>query len=208
MAISVILADDHIMFRQGLTPLLEAGHGLELLAQATNGREAWKLIEALRPDVAIVDISMPELTGIEVARKTVNAGIRTRVVVLTMHEDPSAALQAQEVGAAGYVLKDNTFEELVIAVRTVAAGGTFVTSSIQAKLRESQRHGRAAALLSQREREVIKLIALGHSSKEIGRLMGISPRTVDTYRNRLMDKLGLNTRASVVRYAVRTGMVS
>jgi DNA-binding NarL/FixJ family response regulator len=208
MAISVILADDHIMFRQGLTPLLEAGHGLELLAQATNGREAWELIEALRPDVAIVDISMPELTGIEVARKSVNAGIRTRVVVLTMHEDPSAALQAQEVGAAGYVLKDNTFEELVIAVRTVAAGGTFVTPSIQAKLRELQRHGRATTLLSQREREVIKLIALGHSSKEIGRLIGISARTVDTYRNRLMDKLGLNTRADVVRYAVRTGMVS
>jgi DNA-binding NarL/FixJ family response regulator len=208
LAISVILADDHVMFRQGLTPLLEAGHGLELLAQATNGREAWKLIEALRPDVAIVDISMPELTGIEVARKTVNAGIGTRVVVLTMHEDPSAALQAQEVGAAGYVLKDNTFEELVIAVRTVAAGGTFVTASIQAKLQELQRHGRAAALLSQREREVIKLIALGNSSKEIGRLMGISPRTVDTYRSRLMDKLGLNTLADVVRYAVRTGMVS
>jgi DNA-binding NarL/FixJ family response regulator len=208
MAISVILADDHVMFRQGLAPLLEAENGLELLAQATNGREVWELIGALRPDVAIVDISMPELTGIEVARKTVNAGIRTRVVVLTMHEDPSAALQAHEVGAAGYVLKDNTFEELVIAVRTVAAGDTFVTPSIQAKLRELQQHGRAATLLSQREREVIKLIALGHSSKEIGRLMSISPRTVDTYRNRLMDKLGLNTLADVVRYAIRTGMVS
>lgn len=208
MAISVILADDHAMFRQGLAPLLEAGHGLELLAQAANGREAWELIEALRPDVAIVDISMPELTGIEVARKTVNAGFRTRVVVLTMLEDPSTALQAQEAGAAGYVLKDNTFEELVMAVRTVAAGGTFVTPSIQAKLRGLQPRGRAAALLSRREREVIKLIALGHSSKEIGRLMGISPRTVDTYRSRLMGKLGLHTLADVVRYAVRTGMVS
>lgn len=206
MTIKVILADDHAMFRQGLTPLLEVGHELELLAQAANGRDAWELIEALRPDVAIVDVSMPELTGIEVARKTVNAGFRTRVVMLTMHEDPFAALQAQEAGAAGYVLKDNTFEELLIAVRTVAAGGTFVTPSIQAKLMELQRHG--AALLSRREREVIKLIALGHSSKEIGRLMGISPRTVDTYRSRLMDKLGLHTLADVVRYAVRTGMVS
>ena len=206
MAISVILADDHAMFRQGLTPLLEARHGFKLLAQAANGREAWKLIEALQPDVAIVDISMPELTGIEVAQKTVNAGFRTRVVVLTMHEDPYAALQAQEAGAAAYVLKDNTFEELVIAVRTVAAGGTFVTPSIQAKLQEALRHG--AALLSQREREVVKLIALGNSSKEIGRLMSISPRTVDTYRNRLMDKLGLHTLADVVRYAVRTGLVS
>ncbi len=208
MTTTVILADDHAMFRQGLVPLLDAEHELELLAQAGNGREAWELIEALEPDVAILDISMPEMTGIEVARKTVDAGLSTHVVLLTMHEDPSAALEAQEAGAVGYLLKDNSFEELVTAVRMVVAGGTFVTPSIREKLQDLQHDGRAAAQLSKREREVIKLIALGKSSKEIGRIMDISPRTVDTYRKRLMDKLGLHGLADVVRYAVRVGMVS
>jgi DNA-binding NarL/FixJ family response regulator len=208
MPIKIILADDHAIIRQGLEPLFEAEQGMELLAQAGNGREAWELIESLRPDVAILDISMPEMTGIEVARRVVDAGFYTRVILLTMHEDPSAVLEAQEAGASGYVLKDNSFEELVQAVHAVVAGGSFVTPSIQEKLRKLQRQGHTAALLSNREREVIKLIAQGRSSKEIGRIMGISSRTVDTYRKRLMDKLDLHALANVVRYAVRTGMVS
>ena len=124
-----------------------------------------------------------------------------------MYEDPSAVLQGQEAGAAGYVLKDNSFEELVTAVRTVAAGGTFVTPSIQAKLRELGRNGCTTPRLSNQEREVLRLIALGNSSKEAARVMDISPRTVDTYRNRLMEKLQLHSLADVVRYAARTGMV-
>jgi DNA-binding NarL/FixJ family response regulator len=208
MAIRIILADDHAIFRQGLAQLLEAEHGFELLAQVASGRAAWELIEALQPDMAILDITMTELTGIEVARNTIYAGYRTRVVLLTMHGDPSMALEAQEAGAAGYVLKDNTFEELVTAVRTVVAGGTFMTASVQDRLRDLQSQGRTTIQLSRREREVIKMIALGHSSKEIGRLLGISPRTVDTYRNRLMGKLDLKTLADVVRYAVRAGLAS
>ncbi|MEA3276060.1 MAG: response regulator transcription factor [Pseudomonadota bacterium] len=208
MPISVILADDHAIIRQGLAPLLSAGDDLELLAQAANGREAWRLIAELRPDVAILDISMPEMTGIEVASRTEEAGLDTRVVLLTMHEDPCAVLQAQEAGAVGYVLKDNSFEELVAAVKTVAAGGTFVTPAVRARLRELRRNGYTTPTLSNQEREVLRLIALGNSSKEAARIMNISPRTVDTYRNRLMDKLGLHTLADVVRYAVRTGMVS
>lgn len=208
MPTKIVLADDHAIIRQGLAPLLEAEQGLELLAQAGNGREAWGLIESLRPDVAILDISMPEMTGIEVTRRVVDAGLYTQVILLTMHDDPSAALEAQEAGASGYVLKDNSFEELVQAVHAVVAGGRFVTPSIREKLRKLQRQGQTATQLSKREREVIKLIALGRSSKEIGRIMGISPRTVDTYRKRLMDKLDLHTLADVVRYAVRTGMVA
>jgi len=208
MPIKIVLADDHAMIRQGLAPLLEAERGMELLAQAGNGREAWGLIESLRPDVAILDISMPEMTGIEVTRRVVDAGLYTQVILLTMHDDPSAALEGQEAGASGYVLKDNSFEELVQAVHAVVAGGSFVTPSIREKLRKLQRQGQSTVLLSKREREVIKLIALGRSSKEIGQIMGISPRTVETYRKRLMDKLDLNTLADVVRYAMRTGMVS
>ena len=207
MPITIVLADDHAIIRQGLTPLFEAEEGMELVAEAGNGQEAWTLIESLRPDVAILDVSMPEMTGIEVTRRVVDAGVSTRIILLTMHEDPSAVLEAQEAGASGYVLKDNSFEELVQAVRIVVAGGSFVTPSVQQKLRKLQAEGRLATLLSKREREVIKLIAEGRSSKEIARLMDISPRTVDTYRKRLMEKLDLHTLADVVRYAVRTGMI-
>ncbi len=208
MAITIVLADDHAIIRDGLAPLFEAEQGMEILAQADNGRKAWGLIESLRPDVAILDISMPEMTGIEVTRRVVDAGFYTQVILLTMHDDPSAALQAQEAGASGYVLKDNSFNELVQAVHAVVAGGTFVTPSVREKLRKLQSQGKTASLLSKREREVIKLIAQGQNSKEIGQIMGISHRTVDTYRRRLMDKLDLHTLADVVRYAVRTGMIS
>lgn len=207
MPINVIFADDHVMFRQGLAPLLEAAHELELLASASNGREAWELIETLRPNVAILDISMPEMTGIEVARKTGDAGIDTQVIILTMHAHPSVATEAQKAGAAGYVLKDNSFEELVLAVQTVAAGGTFITPAIRNKLRKLQRNGRTTVTLSPREREVIRFIALGNSSKEVARIMKISPRTVDTYRYRVSEKLQLQSLADLVRYAVRAGIV-
>jgi len=207
MPITIVLADDHAIIRQGLTPLFEAEEGMQLVAEAGNGQEAWTLIESLRPDVAILDVSMPKMTGIEVTRRVVDTGVRTRVILLTMHEDPSAVLEAREAGASGYVLKDNSFEELVQAVKIVMDGGSFVTPSVQEKLRKLQAEGRPATLLSKREREVIKLIAEGRSSKEIARLMDISPRTVDTYRKRLMEKLDLHTLADVVRYAVRTGMI-
>jgi DNA-binding NarL/FixJ family response regulator len=207
MSIGVIVADDHAIFRQGLASLLQAEADIVLLAQASTGAEAWGLIESLRPDVAILDLSMPLLSGIEVARRVETTGLDTRIVLLTMHDDPSAVLQALETGVAGYVLKDNSFEELVQAVQSVAAGGTFVTPSIRAKLRTLQREGRPAVPLSPREREVIRLIALGNSSKEIARIMVISPRTVDTYRSRSMEKLGLHSLADVVRYAVQAGMV-
>jgi DNA-binding NarL/FixJ family response regulator len=206
MTTSVIVADDHAILRQGLASLLRAEADLVLLAQAANGADAWRLIESLRPDIAILDLSMPEPTGIEVARRVEAAGLDTRVLLLTMHDDPSAALQAQEAGAAGYVLKDNSFEELVQAVHAVAAGGTFVTPSIRLKLRALQRRGPASVALSPREREVVRLIALGSSSKEIARLLAISPRTVDTHRSRSMAKLGLHSVADLVRYAVQAGM--
>ena len=207
MTISVILADDHAVLRQGLAPLLEMEPDIVLLAQGANGQEAWQQIQAHQPDVAILDIGMPELSGIEVAREVAAQGLDTRVVLLTMRDDPNAAADAQEAGAPGYVLKDSAFEELLLAVRTVAAGGTFMTPSIQAKLRELKRSGGTTVTLSAREREVIRLIALGNSSKEIARILDISPATVGTYRNRLMDKLSLHTVADVVRYAVRAGMV-
>jgi DNA-binding NarL/FixJ family response regulator len=208
MPISVIVADDHAIFRQGLVALLQMAEDLELLGQAGNGREAWERIEGLKPDVAILDIAMPAMTGTEVARRAVAAGLPTQTVLLTACNDPRAAMEAQQAGAAGYVIKDDVFEELIMAVQTVVAGGTFMAPALRSKLRELKQQGRSTgSALSAREREVIRLIALGKTGKQIARLMELSPRTVDTYRERLMDKLQAHTVADVVRYAVRAGLV-
>jgi DNA-binding NarL/FixJ family response regulator len=207
VSIGVILADDHAIVRQGLAALLRAEPDIVLLGLAADGAAAWSMIATHQPDIAILDLSMPQATGIEITRRVEAAALDTRCLLLTMHDDPAAALEAQAAGAAGYILKDNSFEDLVLAVRSIAAGGTFVTPSIRAKLRALQRNGQGSIALSSREREVIRLVALGHSSKEIARVLDISPRTVDTYRNRLMHKLRLHSVADVVRYAVQGGML-
>jgi DNA-binding NarL/FixJ family response regulator len=207
VSIGVILADDHAIVRQGLAALLQAEPDIVLLGLAADGAAAWSMIATHQPDIAILDLSMPQATGIEITRRVEAAALDTRCLLLTMHDDPAAALEAQAAGAAGYILKDNSFEDLVLAVRSIAAGGTFVTPSIRAKLRALQRNGQGSIALSSREREVIRLVALGHSSKEIARVLDISPRTVDTYRNRLMHKLRLHSVADVVRYAVQGGML-
>ena len=208
MPLGVILADDHAIVRQGLAALLQGEPDIAVLAQAADGEAAWRLIETHQPDIAILDLSMPQATGIEVAHRVQIAALDTRVVLLTMHDDAATALQAQEAGVAGFVVKDNSFEELTLAVRTVAAGGTFVTPAVRAKLNALKRNGDKPVALSPREREVIRLIAAGQSSKEIGRALAISPRTVDTYRDRLRDKLGLHSVAEVVLYAVQCGMLA
>lgn len=207
MTLGVILADDHAIVRQGLAALLQGEPDIALLAQAADGEAAWGLIETHQPDIAILDLAMPRATGIEVARRVQAAALDTRVVLLTMHDDAATALQAQEAGVTGFVVKDNSFEELTLSVRTVAAGGTFVTPAVRAKLNALRRNGAKPVALSPREREVIRLIAAGQSSKEIGRALAISPRTVDTYRDRLRDKLGLRSVAEVVLYAVQCGML-
>jgi DNA-binding NarL/FixJ family response regulator len=205
--LDVILADDHAIFRQGLAALLQGAPDIALLAQAADGQTAWDLIETHQPDVAILDLVMPQASGIEVTRRVTAAALDTRVVLLTMHDDAAAALQARESGVAGFVLKDNSFEELVLAVRNVAAGGTFFTSTVRTKLNALERTGERPGALSPREREVVRLIAEGKTSKEIGRILAISHRTVDTYRNRLMEKLGLRSVAAVARWAVRSRLL-
>ncbi|MXS85906.1 DNA-binding response regulator [Nitrosomonas sp. HPC101] len=207
MPIKVICADKHEIFRQGLAALLNNTKEITLIAQTGNGRKAWELTKRLKPDIAIVDIHMPEMNGIEVSRKICFSDLATQVILLTALEDPIVAIDAQEAGVFGYVLKNNSFEDLLTALHTVVAGGTFLSATIRAKLRERQRLGIATVGLSPREREVVRLIALGKSGKEIARIIEISPRTVDTYRNRLMDKLQAHNVVDVVRYAIRAGMV-
>ena len=207
MTISVILADDHAIFRQGLMALMQTATGLALLGLAADGSEVWALIQLRQPNVAILDIGMRKMTGMEVTRKVVAAGLKTKVVLLTACADPCTAMEAQEAGAVGYVLKDHSFEELVMAVQIIATGGTFMTPAIRFKLREMRQHGNMMPVLSSRERDVAKHIAQGKTGKEIARLMGLSPRTVETYRERLMEKLQAHTVEDVVRYAVSARLV-
>ncbi|CAB1275489.1 response regulator [Candidatus Nitrosacidococcus tergens] len=207
MPISIILADKHEIFRQGLAALLNATEGITALAQADNGLDAWYLIQKYKPDIAIVEICMPKMTGIEVACKTIMAGLATQIILLTAQEDPSVAIYAQEAGVSGYVLKNDNFKNLLTALQIINTGSIFISSDICSKLRQLKHQKKTAATPSPKEQEVIRLIALGKSSKEIARHMNISPRTVDTYRDRLMNKIQAHSVADVVRYAVRVGIV-
>ena len=207
MTTRILLADDHTMFRQALVTFLKSNPRLELVGQAGDGEEAWRLIQTLRPDVTVLDIAMPGLGGLDVARRNAEAGYPTRIVMLTMHSDHRLALEAADAGADGFVSKDDTLEELATAINTVMACGTFVTPSLRSVLRGQQRSSQGTVVLSAREREVLRLIAEGRSSKEIARAFDISPRTVDTHRKHLAEKLGVGSVAEMARYAVRVGLV-
>jgi DNA-binding NarL/FixJ family response regulator len=205
--IRLLLADDHAIFLQGLTKLLDAWPEAKVVAEAADGQEAWKLILRHKPDVAVVDIKMPQMSGIEIAEHVRAQGLSTRVVLLTMHDEPALALEAEQAGIHGYVLKDNTFEELSKAIKTVASGRRYMSPAVSENLR-AFRLNSGGVTLSPREREVLKLIASGLSGKAIARELSISPKTVETHRVRLMTKLNLHSVAELVRYAVQTGFLS
>ncbi len=204
--IRLLLVDDHAIFRQGLAKLLDAWPEAKVVAEAADGQEAWELILRHKPDVAVVDIKMPRMSGIELAEHVRAQRLSTRVVLLTMHDEPALALEAEHAGVHGYVLKDNTFEELSKAIEKVASGRRYTSPSVSAKL-HAFRLSSGGVTLSPREREVLKLIASGLSSKVIARELDISPKTVETHRERLMTKLNLHSVAELVRYAVQTGFL-
>ena len=201
-----MVADDHAMFRQGLIQLLKTIPSFTLTGEADNGREALKIIEANEPDVAVLDIAMPELTGIEVIQEVARKDAATRCVLLTMHDDPQLARQALSAGAVGYVLKENAFEELVRAVGTVMQGERYISPGLNVSTGSPLR-GEATPLLTRRESEVLKWIASGFTNKEIAKSLHISVKTVDTHRSRILRKLDSHTTADMVRYAVKIGLV-
>jgi DNA-binding NarL/FixJ family response regulator len=205
--IRLLLADDHAIFLQGLTRLLDAWPEAEIVAKAADGQEAWEQILLHRPDVAVVDIKMPLMSGIEIAEQVRARGLSTRVVVLTMHDEPALALEAEQAGVQGYVLKDDTFEELSQAIEKVVSGRQYMSPTVSESL-HAFRLSSGGVTLSPREREVLKLIASGLSSKAIARKLDISPKTVETHRSRLMTKLDLHSVAELVRYAVETGFLA
>lgn len=209
MPICVVLADDHAMIRQGLRVILEA-EGFQVVGEASNGAEALDLCQKVRPDVAVLDISMPLLNGLDAAGQILKAHPQTKIILLTAHTQERYAVESLRHGVTGYLLKENAAEELVQAVRAVSGGAIYVTSGVSRSVVQafSARVSDSDELLSPRERQVLQLIAEGKSMKEIGVLLGVSSRTADSHRTKIMNKLGLHDTASLVRYAIRAGLAS
>jgi len=210
---TVVLADDHPVVRQGLRSLLEAEGDFEVVGVAENGLDAVRQVERLKPHVLVVDLMMPGMNGLEVARQLTESASHTRVIVLTMYANDAYLQEALRGGAAGYVLKDSSDSELIDAVRTVAAGRRYLSAALAERAideyaeRAKQSSSAQHEALSAREREILQLVAEGHPSSEIGARLHMSPRTVETHRASLMRKLGLRTRTDLLRYAFRHGIL-
>lgn len=209
----VLLADDHGIVRRGLRSLLEEA-GLSVVAEAADGLEAVRLCEEHRPDLLIVDIGMPKLSGIEVAARAQKIDRPPSVIILSMHADESYIIRALAAGARAYLLKDATDEDLLPAVRAVAAGKPFFSPAVTAVLIEDyvrtlQKRGLTDShhLLTDREKEVLHLLAEGRSNKEVATLLDLGLSTVETHRANLMQKLNLHNTAEIVLYAVRKGII-
>ncbi len=208
MPTRVLIADDHRMFREGLAALLPPGE-FEVVAEAGDGREAIRLARRHTPDLVLLDVSMPGLNGVDATREVLRVSPRSRVIVLTMHKDSAYLFQALRAGARGYVLKTQGRMELLEALRAVARGEAHLAQGLIDPLVGSlqERGDWLSDPLSPREREVLQLIAEGKSAKEIGAALGISPKTAESHRARIMAKLDLHETAGLVRYAIRRRLV-
>ena len=207
----ILLADDHALVRAGIRALFEEIAGIEVVGEAADGHEALQMMRDLRPDVALVDISMPGLNGLDTAARAQKECPRTRVLLLSMHKDEEYVRQALLSGAAGYLLKDADRAELELAVRAVARGDTWLSPAISRMVAAFARGDGAPKgpfeLLTPRQREVLQLIAEGHSTKDIAQRLDLSVKTVDTHRALLMERLGVHGVPALVRYAIRVGIV-
>ena len=208
MACRVLLADDHQIVRQGLKSLL-AREDIEVVGEASDGREAVELTATLAPDVVVLDVAMPLLNGLDAAREILQAAPRTGVVLLTMHAEDHQVLRALRLGVRGYVIKTQAVDELVVAIRDVARGKFYLSSRASQTIAQAYLAGNEALAdpLTPRDRQVLQLVAEGKSSKEIAGLLDITPKTAETYRSRLMEKLGIHDTAGLVRYAIRQGLI-
>lgn len=209
MSIRVLLADDHAMLRDGLQALLQAAADIEVAGSASNGREALRLAAELNPDVIVMDITMPDMNGLEALALLREKHPRIRVVMLSMHSSSEHVYRALNAGAAGYLLKESAGEDIVTAIRRVHAGRSYMSPALAALERRSAPRsdgGGPLASLSSRERQVLQLVVEGRSSSEIAALVHLSPKSVDTYRSRLMKKLGVSDLPALVKFAVRHGL--
>ena len=210
----VLLGDDHTVLRQGLKRILEDRRDWRVVAEAGNGREAVSKAIELTPDIAVLDVGMPLLNGIEATRQIVKRAPSVRVLILSMHSDQAYVTQAVQAGARGYLLKESAGSELIAAIAAIAGGKSYFSPPVaQVVFDDYVRSLTARGItdrydaLSGREREVLQLVAEGRSSKEIAELLSISPATVETHRTHVLQKLGLRNTAEVVRFAARRGIV-
>ena len=210
MSIRVLVVDDHAVVRAGLRLLLGAEDDIEPVAEASSGREAVFEARSVKPDVILLDVVMPDQSGLDVLPQLLEENPETRVLVLSMQDDPQYVRQAFAAGASGYVLKEAADTEVVHAIREVARGGRYVHPTLGARLVEADAEERKRAELdplSEREREVLRLLALGHTNQEIAKMLYISVRTAETHRAHIMQKLRLESRAELVRYALEQGLL-
>ncbi|MBW1703798.1 MAG: response regulator transcription factor [Deltaproteobacteria bacterium] len=212
--ITIILADDHTIVRQGLAKLLEGEPGLNVVGEAENGREAVSKVEGLKPDVVIMDISMPMLNGIEATRQIKKIRPETRVIILSMHCHDGYIRELFSLGASGYLLKDSTGSDIVKAIQAAMDGDTYMSPPVSRLVIEDYVSTKKKSFreelyssLSNREREVFQIIAEGNSTREISEILCISPSTVKTHRSKIMEKLRIENISQLVQFAIRIGIV-
>ena len=210
MKIRILLADDHALVRAGMKALIESAEGFEVVGEASNGREAVRLARALKPDVALLDIAMPELNGLDAARRLAAECPEVRVLILSMHTDPAYVREAMQAGTAGYVLKEAGVEELELAIRAALRGERYLDPRVSKQVIEGYVKGLEAPgmALTPRQREILQLIAEGRSTREIAQRLHLSVKTVETHRAQLMDRLDIRDVAGLTRYAIRIGLIS
>jgi len=212
--ITVLIADDHTLVREGLRALLVAQEGFEVIGEASNGREAIELAAQLRPDVIVMDIGMPEVDGLAATRRIAKSNPAIRILVLTVHETEDYFFRVLEAGAHGFLVKSAASTELVAAVRAIHHGGVFLHPPMARRLVEeylarigSGEERASHALLTPRERQILTLIGAGHTNQEIADQLSLSVNTVQAHRSHIIDKLDLHSRAELMRYAVRVGLL-
>ena len=204
----ILIADDHLIFRQGLRSLLES-EGFNVVAEATNGNEAMRLTRQLEPVIALLDVGMPVLNGIDAAREIIKQSGQTQVILLTMYSDETYALEALKAGVRGYVLKNQAASDLVIAISEVLNGSIYLSPGISETVVNAMlaNKDQPKDLLSGREKQVLQLIAEGKTTKEIASLLNLSVKTAESHRSHIMHRLNIHNIANLVRYAIRSGMI-
>ena len=211
MTIQVFLVDDHTIVRDGLAAVIKSHRNIHVVGMASDGVEALKQVKELKPDVVLMDISMPNLNGIEATKKIIESCPNTRVIILSMHNDPERIYRSLKAGAKGYLLKESAGPEVIQAIRQVHKGGSYMSPKVADNFLD-QKSGnsvfRSLELLSAREMETLQMVVDGKSSAQISKELNLSKKTIETYRSRIMEKLGIHDLPGLVKYAIQQGLTS
>jgi DNA-binding NarL/FixJ family response regulator len=212
MSIRILLADDHAIIRQGLRSLLEKESQIEVVGEAEDGRKALRLVRELTPDIIVMDITMPNLNGIDATRQIISRYPKVKVIALSIHSNKRFIADMLKAGASGYILKDCLFDELVQAIHRVAGGETYLSPKITGKVVSDYVEylitSRSVSILTEREHEVLQLLAEGKSTKQIALALHVSPKTIEANRRQIMEKLNIHNIAELTKYAIREGLTS